>query len=121
LEAIVQVVERVLHVTLSVGHLWKVLHRAGVRWGVPRPVVACPWEAARRMRRIARLRKLAGHRAAHEALFYVDEVDIHLNPKIGRDWMLPGTQRVVVTPGKNEKRYLAGAYDPVQQRLIYVE
>jgi hypothetical protein len=36
----------------------------------------------------------------------VDEVDIHLNPRIGRDWMLPGMQRRIVTPGKDEKRYL---------------
>jgi transposase len=36
---------------------------------------------------------------------------VHLNPKIGRDWMLPGKQRRVVTPGKNEKFYLAGALD----------
>ena len=35
--------------------------------------------------------------------------------------MLPGTQRVVVTPGNNEKRQLAGAYDPLHQRLVYVE
>jgi transposase len=114
------VVERVLRVTVSVGDLWTLLHRARVRWGLPRPVVACPWGAARRLRRIGRLRRLAAHLAPHEALFHADEVDIHLNPKIGRDWMLPGIQRVVVTPGKNEKRYLAGAYDPVHQRLIYV-
>lgn len=55
LEVIAEVVERVLHVTLSIGHLWKVLRRARVRWGRPRPVVACPWKAARRVRRIARL------------------------------------------------------------------
>lgn len=54
-------------------------------------------------------------------MLYVDEVDIHLNPKIGLDWMLPGTQRIVITPGKNEKRFLAGAYDPTHQRLVYVE
>jgi hypothetical protein len=36
-------------------------------------------------------------------------VGIHLNPKIGRDWMLRGHQRRIVTPGKNEKFYLAGA------------
>jgi transposase len=121
LELIVRVVERALHVTLSVGHLWKVLHRLRVRWGRPRPVVACPWKARRRQRRIAFLRRLAEQRAPGEALFYLDEVDVHLNPKIGPDWMLPGTQRLVVTPGNNEKRYLAGAYDPLHQRLIYVE
>ena len=54
-------------------------------------------------------------------LVYADEVDIHLNPKIGRDWMLPGTQRLVLTPGNNEKRYLAGAYEPLNDRLVYVE
>ena len=35
--------------------------------------------------------------------------------------MLPGTQRMVLTPGNNEKRYLAGAYEPLRQRLVYVE
>ena len=40
---------------------------------------------------------------------FVDEVDIHLNPKIGPDWMLRGQQKTVPTPGQNQKRYLAGA------------
>jgi transposase len=44
-------------------------------------------------------------------VLYADEADIHLNPKIGRDWMLPGQQRRVITPGKNEKFYIAGALD----------
>lgn len=35
--------------------------------------------------------------------------------------MLPGTQRLVLTPGKNEKRYLAGAFEPLNHRLVYVE
>lgn len=42
-------------------------------------------------------------------MFYEDEVDIHLNPKIGADWQRRGQQKRVVTPGKNEKYYLAGA------------
>jgi transposase len=50
-------------------------------------------------------------------VLYADEVDIHLNPKIGCDWMLPGHQRRVVTPGKNEKFYLAGALDVRTGRL----
>ncbi len=44
-------------------------------------------------------------------MLYSDEMDIHLNPKIGRDWMLRGEQRRILTPGKNEKFYLAGALD----------
>ncbi len=42
---------------------------------------------------------------------YEDEVDIHLNPKIGLDWMGCGQQKEVLTPGQNVKRYLAGALD----------
>jgi hypothetical protein len=44
----------------------------------------------------------------------------HLSPKIGRDWMVPGQQKRVLTPGKNEKRYLAGAQDARTGELIWV-
>ena len=67
------------------------------------------------------MRQLAASAIDEEPVLYIDEVDIHLNPRIGPDWMLPGRQRLVMTPGQNEKRYLAGAYEPRQQRLVYVE
>ncbi len=121
LELLVRVIGQELHVVLSRGHLSKVLRHMRVRWGRPRPVVACPWKAARRKRRIAFLRRLARSPRRGEVVLYADEVDIHLNPKIGPDWMLPGVQRLVLTPGQNEKHYLAGAYDPVHRRLVYVE
>jgi transposase len=57
-----------------------------------------------------------GHVAVYE-----DEVDIHLNPKIGLDWMVPGHQKLVLTPGKNVKRYLAGALDAHSGRLLWIE
>jgi hypothetical protein len=50
-------------------------------------------------------------------VLYSDEVDIHLNPKLGRDWMLRGHQRRIVTPGANQKFYLAGALDVRTGRL----
>jgi len=120
LEVLARVLQEQLGLTLSIGYLGKVLRGLGVRRGRPRPVVACPWPKARRQRRLAWLRRLATHCPRGEVVLYVDEVDIHLNPKIGWDWILPGCQRLVLTPGKNEKRYLAGAYDPVHQRLTYV-
>lgn len=52
---------------------------------------------------------------------YEDEVDIHLNPKIGPDWMVRGQQKEVLTPGKNVKRYLAGAVNSRTNELIWVE
>ena len=121
LELLALVVEEQLQVTLSVGHLWRILRDLETRWGQPRPVVACPWPRGRRQRRIARLRQLARQLRPGEVVLYADEVDLHLNPRIGRDWMLKGQQRLIVTPGKNVKRYLAGAYDPVRKRLVYVQ
>ena len=57
-----------------------------------------------------------GHVAVYE-----DEVDIHLNPKIGLDWMGRGQQKEVQTPGQNVKRYLAGALDPRTGQLHWVQ
>lgn len=50
-----------------------------------------------------------------------DEVDIHLNPKIGAMWMMKGEQTEVLTPGQNRKHYLAGSVDMRTGELIWVE
>ena len=121
LELLAALIAEKFHVSLSRGHVSKVVKQLGVRWGRCRPVVCCPWPAARRKRRLAQLRRLVRHPGPREVVVYVDEVDLHLNPKIGNDWMLPGTQRLVVTPGKNQKHYLAGAYDPVRQQFVGVD
>lgn len=67
------------------------------------------------------IQRLVENLPADEVVLYVDEVDIHLNPKIGPDWTKRGRQKRVLTPGCNEKRYLAGAWNPKTRRLIYVE
>lgn len=121
LEILRAVIAQGVGVLLSITHVWRLVQRVGARWGRPRPIVACPWKARRRQRRIAVLERLAASASDEQVVVYADEVDIHLNPKIGPDWMLPGTQRLVLTPGNNEKRYLAGAFEPRQGRLVYVE
>ena len=50
---------------------------------------------------------------------FADELDIHLLAKIGYEWMPRGEQREVATPGKNEKRYLAGALDVRTGRMLH--
>ncbi len=45
---------------------------------------------------------------ADNPVFYEDEVDIDLNPKLGADLMCREQQKRVVTPGQNAKHYLAG-------------
>jgi len=96
---------------VAVCTMGRVLARIGARLGVPKPVVLCPWRRDARLRRLAEIRALEASASGAEPVLYEDEVDIHLNPKIGRDWMLRGEQRRVVTPGKNAKFYLAGALD----------
>ena len=89
----------------------------GARLGVPKPVVLCPWPRDARKRVLSEIRSLEARASAAEPVLYSDEVDVHLNPKIGRDWMLRGHQRRIVTPGKNQKIYLAGALDARTGRL----
>lgn len=57
---------------------------------------------------------------AEHPVFYEDEVDIHLNPKIGADWQMRGKQKRIPTPGQNEKYYLAGALHSGTGKISYV-
>lgn len=52
-------------------------------------------------------------------MFYQVEVDIDLNLKIGADWMSKGQQKHIVTPGQNQKHYLAGALHSSTGRVHY--
>jgi len=97
--------------TVAVCTMGRALARLGARLGAPKPVVLCWWPRDARLHRLAEIRALEGRASAAEPVLYSDEVDIHLNPKIGRDWMLRGQQRRIVTPGKNQKFYIAGALD----------
>jgi transposase len=59
----------------------------------------------------ARIRSIQERLGAREALLFADELDRHLLPKVGSPWMPRATPVEVMTPGKNERRYLAGALD----------
>jgi transposase len=106
---------------VSVATMSRLLRRLGVRLGRPKPTVGCPWPEPRKLRRLARIRRLIRTLAPGEVAVYEDEVDIHLNPKIGPDWMLSGQQKEVPTPGQNRKRYLAGALDARTGKLTWVQ
>ena len=55
------------------------------------------------------------------AVFYSDEADVDLNPRIGPAWMPCGTQSAIPTPGKNQKRYLAGALNARSGKVIWAD
>jgi len=92
----------------------------GTRLGRPRPTVGCPWPKASRNRHARRLRRLTAQLPPDEVALYANEVHMLLNPKVGADWMLPGQPKVVVTPGQNVKRYLAGALEVRRGRVQWV-
>jgi len=121
LELLVRVLRERTGIRLSRATMSRLLRRLKIRLGRPKPFVKCPWPKKRKDQRIRRLRYLLLHARAGEVWVFEDEVDIHLNPKIGRDYMLPGTQKKVLTPGVNEKRYLAGALNAFTGRLSWVE
>lgn len=120
-ELLVLVLEKQTGVRISTTTMSRVLRRLRIRLGRPKPIVGCPWKKSRRLRRIRQIKRLIENVPEDEVILYADEVDIHLNPKIGPDYMLCGTQKTVLTPGKNEKRYLAGALNARSGRLTWVE
>jgi transposase len=120
-ELFVKVMEEKTDVSISTTSMCRLLKRLEIRLGMPKPIVGCPWSKRRKNRRLNRIRRLIDETPADEVILYGDEVDIHLNPKIGPDYMLRGTQKWVLTPGKNQKRYLAGALNARTGRLTWVE
>jgi len=120
-EMLVQTMARKTGVHVHVATMSRALALAHARRGRPRPTVRCPWSAACKNRRIKAIRRLLAASSPWEVVVFEDEVDIHLNPKIGWDWMVRGQQKEVVTPGQNVKRYLAGALDIRTGQLLWVE
>jgi hypothetical protein len=68
--------------------------------------------------KLARIRFCVENLGQRAVLPFADELDIHLLPKVGYQWMPKGETLEVVTPGKNEKRYLAAALDHLTGRVV---
>jgi transposase len=107
-------------VRVSISTVGRMLAQLGARWGMARPTVACPLGTRAQARRVQELETRLATLPPGEEAFYEDEVDIHLNPRIGRDWMLPGDQKTVLTPGQNQKHYLAGALHTRTGQVLWV-
>src|SRR5206468_365879 len=73
----------------------------------------------RRVERLAQIRWHAERLQAHERMVFADELDIHLLPKVGAAWMPKGSQEEVMTPGQNEKHYLAGALNLATGKILH--
>jgi transposase len=120
-ELLVETLVRKTGVRIHVTTMSRALALVQARRGRPRPTVGCPWAKAAKTRRLNEIRSMLKSLPHGHLAVYEDEVDIHLNPKIGLDWMVRGQQKEVLTPGKNQKRYLAGALEVTTGQVIWVE
>lgn len=119
-ELLAKVMHQLTGVTVHPATMSRALARIGARLGRPRPTVGCPWSKRRRDKRLREIDAVVGKLRRGHVAVYLDEVDVHLNPKVGLDWMNRGTQKQVPTPGKNVKRYLCGALDATTGLLTWV-
>jgi putative transposase len=94
------------------------LHEVGYVWKRARHVARD--DDPERGGKLARIRQLVEGLRPAQALFFADELDIHLLAKLGCEWMLKGTQAEVMTPGTNRKTYLAGALNFVTGKVLAV-
>src|SRR5262249_27937177 len=93
------------------------LHEIG--WGGKRAKLGAKDDDPHRGEGLARIRFHHEHLEAHEMMVFVDELDMHLLPKVGAAWMPHGTQAEIMTPGKNEKHSLAGALHLATGKWLY--
>lgn len=94
------------------------LHELGYVWKRARHVARD--DDVQRVVKLARIRSVIEGLKPTEALFFADELDIHLLAKIGYEWMPRGTQVEVMTPGTNRKYYLAGALNYATGKMLAV-
>lgn len=97
----------------------RLLPELGVVWNRARPTLCIrDPKKAQKMRAINQAIDAAN---VDRPVFYVDEADIDFNPRIGFGWAKKGEQTTVPTPGKNQKRYLAGALHAQTGQVVWVE
>jgi putative transposase len=106
---------RGLAVSASTMRRW--LHREGWVW--KRAQLVARDDDPERVEKLARIRHTLETLGKREVVLFADELDIHLLPKVGYQWMPKGETVKLVTPGQNQKHYLAGALEPKTGRIVH--
>ena len=104
---------KLFNFTLQPGSLRRWLPNAGIVWR--RAATTLHIRDPHKEEKLAAISEALDKNSADHPVFYEDEVDIDLNlnpnpnPKIGADWQKKCQQKLIRTPDKNQKHYLAGA------------
>jgi transposase len=107
-------VQRGITVSSSTVRRW--LH--GLGWVWKRAQLVARDDDPERVEKLARIRHTRDTRGKRAIMLFADELDIHLLPKVGYQWMPKGETVKIVTPGQNQKYYLAGALEPKSGRIV---
>jgi transposase len=117
LELLALQLEQDTQVKISKSYVRVLLKQEKCRRGRPCPVLRVPVRGRRQI--LDRIETLVNEADAANEVFYVDEADIDLNPRIGTTYMKRGQQIQVPTPGQNIKYYIAGALNVRTGTIIY--
>ncbi len=93
------------------------LHALGWVW--KRAQLVARADDPQRIEKLARIRHTLETLGNRVVVLFADELDIHLLPKVGDQWMPKGETVKLVTPGQNQKHYLAGALEPTTGRIVH--
>ena len=97
----------------------RAMQRTEFRWRRARPTL-CKRDP-RKTEKLAAIQEAIDTADAYTEVFFVDEADIDLNPRIGFTWSRRAQQAAIPTPGQNRKHYVAGALHAHTGRLVWVE
>ena len=93
-------------IKINHSHLRRLLSKLDIVYRRPAPYIKRV--DPKKQEKLANIRRILRCLKDGEVAIYEDEVDIHLLPKMGPQWTEKGKQPQVGTPGKNQKRYIAG-------------
>lgn len=97
----------------------RALRHTAFRWRRARPTLHK--RDPRKAEKIEAIQQAVDCKDPYTEVFFVDEADIDLNPRIGFTWSRRGQQTAIPTPGQNRKHYVAGALHAHSGRLVWVE
>jgi putative transposase len=107
--------QRGLVVSASTLRRW--LHAVGWVW--KRAQVVARDDDPQRVEKLARIRHVLETLGKRAVVLFADELDIHLLPKVGYQWMPKSATVKLVTPGQNQKHSLAGALEPKSGQILH--
>ncbi|PHM48725.1 integrase [Xenorhabdus miraniensis] len=110
-------IKKLLNIKLSISTLYRFFLKNRLVWRRAAPTLNVP--DPEYDEKMARITGALSQASEKNSVVYEDEVDIHFNPKIGADWYFKRQQKQVITPGQNQKYYLAGSLDAQTRKVLY--